>query len=437
MNKILEKIKIDIIPSGFKIKSSLIVITVRIILITLGLLIYNTTSDFLSDVYSNKLIISEIIALLASIIFFLPMQEFTELYIKKKVLSEYLFEDPLTLKFAHKRFEVKDLIRNVFPDMVKASGSAMGRLAVLNQIGYYDAYTYTKGRRRKIKNQSFLVSKRLKDYLMLKKDGISISHTLENPEINEDFVSLKAIYILPFIFRDKLFGFLALTSIPNENELKTMRILASKAALSIYNHILSSQIAIHKKYKHEFEVASRIEDKIFTSKIPEFNGIEFNVYQKDPNLLLEFFKNDEEGHVFVLLALSGKNRYSSGLVSSHLLGRYYSHSLIRKKHNHKSIRVFTEKCLQELSWNEGFEMIIGSFKEDTSRITFTQVGLNFRVTDSELKTDNLISVGWKYTLDIKQDNLLIYYKKDKILSISKKIEDSDYIDDNANKISLR
>lgn len=427
----------NLLPSSFKLKSFLILISTRVLFITIGLVIFTLISDSLSDVYSSKLMISVIGAILTAVIFFLPIQEYIELYLKKKILSEYLFEDPLTLKFAYKRFEVNDLIRNVFPDMVKASGSLMGRLAVLNQLDYFDAYTYTKGRRRKIKNQSFLVSKRLKDFLISRKDGASISDISENPSISEDFAIIKSNFILPFIFREKLFGFIALTNIPEVSELIAMRVIASKAALSIYNHILSSQIALHKKYKQEFEVAMRIEDNIFSTKIPDFSGIEFKSYPAFPNILLEFFQNDEEGNVFVLLALNGKNRFSSGLVSSHLLGRYYSQSLSRKKHNHKSIRLFTEKTLQELSWNEGFEMIIGSFKENSTRITFTQVGLNFRITDSELKKENLISVGWKYTLDIKNDNLFVYYKKDKIISISKKKEESDEFENNPVKTIVR
>ena len=437
MKEVIEKYIVSLLPSGFKIKSTLIILSTRLLLISTGLFTYTVLSDNLTDVYSSKMVIAEIGAILTSIIFILPVQEYIEIYLKKKILSEYLFEDPLTLRFAYKRFEVHDLIRNVFPDMVKASGSIMGRLAVLNQLDYFDAYTYTKGRRRKIKNQSFLVSKRLKTYLVSKKDGVSISEISDNPAILEDFALMKASFILPFVFREKLFGFVSFTNVPDASELSTMRIISSKAALSIYNHILSSQIAIHKKYKHEFEVASRIEDKIFSNKIPEFIGIEFKSYPSDPNLLLEFFRNEEEGHVFVLIAMNGKNRFSSGLVSSHLLGKYYSQSLVRKKHNHKTIRMFTEKSLQELSWKEGFEMIIGSFKENSTRITFTQVGLNFRVTDSELKTDNLISVGWKYTLDIKSDSLLIYYKKEKVISINKKIEESENTELKTGKTILR
>jgi hypothetical protein len=427
MKSFFENLFSNFIISGFKIKSILILLVTRTIFISIGLFIYNSIGFLLSGVYNNKLMIAEISAIIITIIFFLPIQEYIEIYLKKKILSEYLFDDPLTLRFAHKRFDVYDLIRNVFPDMVRASGSNMGRLAILNQFGYFEAYTYTKGRRRKIKNQSFLVTKRLMVYLISKKDGVSISDTIDRPDINEDLALLKTNFILPFIFREKLFGFLALTDVPDEQSLKTMRIICSKSALSIYNHILSSQIAIHKKYKHEFEVASRIEDNIFTIKVPEFSGIGFKSLQKDPNLLLEFFRNDEEGNVFALISLGGKNRFSSGLVSSHLLGKYYSQSLTRKKFNHKTIRVFTEKCLNDLMWNEGFEMIIGSFKENSTRITFTQVGLNFRITDSEEKMDNMISVGWKYTLDIKSDNLYIYYKREKILSISKKLEDVEAI----------
>lgn len=437
MKLFFEKYISNFLPSVFKVKSTLILVSTRLLLISTGLFTYTLLSDNLSGAYSTKMIIAEIGAILMSIIFVLPLQEYIEIYLKKKILSEYLFEDPLTLRFAYKRFEVHDLIRNVFPDMVKVSGSTMGRLAILNQLDYFDAYTYTKGRRRKIKNQSFLVSKRLKSYLLSKKDGISISDISDNPVILEDFALMKSSFILPFVFREKLFGFVSLTHAPDASELSTMRIISSKAALSIYNHILSSQIAIHKKYKHEFEVASRIEDKIFSNKVPDFAGIEFKSFPSDPNLLLEYFRNEEEGHVFVLIAMNGKNRFSSGLVSSHLLGKYYSQSLVRKKHNHKTIRMFTEKSLQDLSWKEGYEMIIGSFKENSTRITFTQVGLNFRVTDSEFKTENLISVGWKYTLDIKNDNLLIYYKKEKVISINKKVEDIETTEINTVKKVLK
>ncbi|MCB1140882.1 MAG: hypothetical protein H7A24_06980 [Leptospiraceae bacterium] len=423
--EISDQIK-EYFPSGFKTKLLMIVLFSRVLLVTAGILIYNNINLWIPNEVTYRLQLSLIASIIISIIFFLPVQEWLEVKLKKRFLSEYLFDDPLTLRLAYKRFEVEDLITNVFPDMVKFTGSSAGRLVLLSSLGNFEAFTYSKGRRRKIKNQSFHVNNRLLDYLKEHREGAAVSETFEQKEINEDFAQLKASYIIPFIFREKVFGFLTLSNIPEKAAMGTLRILASKAALAVYNHILSSQIAIHKKYKHEFEVASRIEDLIFTTKTPRFLGVKFQTYQKDPNILLEFFRNEEDDYMFVLLAIHGKNRFGSGLVSSHILGKYYSQGLIKKKHNHKSIKVFTEECLEELFWKEGYEMIVGSFRENHSRITFTQVGTNFRIIDSEVKTGNLISVGWKYTLDIKDGSLYIFYKKEKILSITKiKEEEAD------------
>jgi hypothetical protein len=412
-----EKLK-EYFPSGFKTKLLFIVLFTRILLVTTGIFLYNHLNTLFPDEINFRLQLSQISSLIISIIFFLPIQEWLEVKLKKKFLSEYLFDDPLTLRLAYKRFELQDLIKNVFPDIVTFTGSSSGRLIVSTSTGNYDAYSFSKGRRRKIKNQSFLISPRLLEFLKNHKDGASVSETFELKEINEEFAQLKASFLIPFIFREKVFGFLTLSNIPDETSLATLKIITSKAALAVYNNILSSQIAIHKKYKHEFEVASRIEDHIFTSKTPTFQGVFFKTYQKNPTILLEYFKNEEEDYMFVLLAIHGKNRFGSGLVSSHILGKYYSQGLIKKKHNHKSIKVFTEDCLEELMWQEGYEMVVGSFKENHTRITFTQVGVNFRISDSEFKNDNLISVGWKYTLDIKDGTLYIFYKKEKILSIS-------------------
>jgi len=106
MKDFFEEFLLNFIPSGFKVKSFLILLFTRIIFIIIGLLIYNSMNDLLKDVYSNRLIISLISAIITCIIFFLPFQEYLEIFLRKKVLSEYLFDDPLTLRFANKRLKL-------------------------------------------------------------------------------------------------------------------------------------------------------------------------------------------------------------------------------------------------------------------------------------------------------------------------------------------
>ena len=86
MKLFFEKYISNFIISGFKVKSILILLFTRIIFISIGLVIYNSIDYLLSGVYSNKLMIAEIAAIIISIIFFLPIQEYVEIYLKKKIL---------------------------------------------------------------------------------------------------------------------------------------------------------------------------------------------------------------------------------------------------------------------------------------------------------------------------------------------------------------
>ena len=406
------------LPTGYRIKLITITGGVRLLSVILTLSIYNYVGVLIPKTIEYSLQITMVATIIISVILVVPLQEFLETTIKKKFLSEYLFDDPLTLKSARRRFEIDALISNVFPDMVKISGSTYGRLAVLiREPADYEVYTYSNGKRRKVKPKSVQIQDRLLKFLKDKKQGASTSDLVGLPDINNDFIELKANFIIPFIFRERLFGFLAVTEIPTPEDTLSLRILASKPALAVYNHILSSQVAIHKKYKREFEIANRIEDLIFTSKLPIFKSFKFETHQKDPSVLLEFFKNEDGEYLFILLVLNS-TKVGSGLVSSHILGKMYSQSLLRRKHNLNSLRSIAEEMLKKLSWEEGYEMVVGSFREDTFRLTFSQTGKNFRITNDIEPDKSLISVGWRYTVDLNENPLvLIYYKSDKILSI--------------------
>jgi hypothetical protein len=408
----------SLLPSGYRIKSVVITIGMRLLSICLTLIIYYYIGLLIPKATEYSLQITMIATIVISVILIVPIQEYLETGIKKRFLSEYLFDDPLTLKSARRRFEIDALISNVFPDMVKISGSKYGRLAVLTrEPGDYEVYTYSNGRRRKIKPKSVQIQDRLLNFLKNKKQGATTGDLLGYPDINDDFVDLKANFIIPFLFRERLFGFLAVTNIPNPEDMLSLKILASKSAIAVYNHILSSQVAIHKKYKREFEIANRIEDLIFTSKVPVFQSFKFETHQTDPSVLLEFFKNEDGEYLFILLALSS-NKVGSGLVSSHILGKMYSQSLLKRKHNLNSLKAIAEDMLKKLSWEEGYDMVVGSFREDTFRLTFSQTGKKFRITNDSEPTKGLISVGWRYTVDLKENPVIwIYYKSDKIVSI--------------------
>lgn len=408
----------SLFPSDYRVKSIVITIGVRIVSIILTLSIYFYVGYLIPRGIDYSLQIRMIGTIVISVILIVPLQEFLEARIKKIFLSEYLFDDPLEPNGAKPRFEINALISKVFPDMVKISGSKYGRLAILiREPADYEVYTYFNGRRRKIKPKSVQIKDRLLNFLKDKKHGITIGELLGRSDINDDFLELKANFVIPFIFRERIFGFLAVTNIPSPEDLLNLKILASKSAIAVYNHILSSHVVLHKKYKREFEIANRIEGLIFTSKVPIFKSFKFEAHQKDPNVLVEFFKNEDGECLFILLALKS-TKVGSGLVSSHVLGKMYSQSLLKLKHNLSSLKSIAEDMLKKLSWEEGYELVVGSFREDTFRLTFSQTGKNFKITNDIDPTKSLISVGWRYTVDLQENPVIfIYYKSDKIISI--------------------
>ncbi|HMV46049.1 MAG TPA: hypothetical protein PK079_08840 [Leptospiraceae bacterium] len=402
--------------SDYRFKGYVITNLVRLISIILTISIYFSLHQLIPKSLSYSLQIMMIGTIAISFIIIFPIQDYLEKIIRQKFVSQYLDEDLSAGRVVN--VELNELISNLFPDMVKISESKEGRMVLLiREPADYEMYVYLNGMRRKVKSKSFQIKDRLLEFLSDKPEGITAANLLGHNEINEDFISLKVSYVIPFIYRQRIFGFLGVSNIPSEKSISNLYILASKAAIAVYNHILSSQIVLHKKYKREFEIANRIEGLIFSAKVPIIKSFKFEAYQKDPNVLVEFFRNDDGEWLFILLALN-KARIGTGLVSSHLLGKMYSQSLLRRKHSLNSIKSITEDMLRKLSWEDGYEMVVGSLREDLSKLTFSQKGVNFRITNDVDTSKSLISVGWRYTVDLKENPVIfIYYKSSKIISV--------------------
>ena len=409
------------LPSNFRIKSILIPLLVRLVNVLIGFLIYILFPILFPITAKNILEISLLLAIIISIVFITPFQENLELLLKKKFLSEYIFEDSLTLQYARRKFEIKSLVSNIFPDMVKLSGSSSGKLAILTpKDNRFEFYSFEKGKRKKIKSGTINISTTFLKFLKDKINGISNMDLIDFRSINQELISYQSNFVLPFLYRDKVFGFLALQNIPQEEELQTLKVLASKSALAIHNHILSSQIALNKKYKKELEVASRIEKLIFSTKIPEFKNIIFNNYNTTPNTLLEFFDGANKEHLFVIIIQKGFEMFSE-ILFSHILGRIYSLTFNEVKYDIKTLRNNIERILREYTENETIEFIIGGFNDIDHKVTFFVSGKYFRISSESSPSLSLVSSGWKYTLDLNEtSNIIIYHSSEKLFSLEPK-----------------
>ncbi len=372
--------------------------------------------SYSSEIY---LIITVLFAMLVLISFF----ESIEVFLKSKFLSEFIFNDLVSLKNARRKFDLNAVISHVFPDMINMSGNISGKIIILTSKTerMYDSYSYEKGKRKKIKSGFKIdVSLELEQILLNNKTGISTSDLLSNTEIVEEINLFNASYILPFVFREKLFGFLAFPSPPTYEERSTLKILSTKSAVAIFNNLLSSEIAIQKKYNQEFEVAGKIEKNIFNYKIPTFNNLEIKTYSNSSNIIIEFFNMNEFLKLFLILVIK-ENSFGSEVINSYNLGRVYSLNTNKKKYDIRSLRNEIQNLFKETAVEDNYEFLIASFSETNPVLTFLVNGGNLKINDFDDSTISKVSSGWRYKVDLlKSQELFIFFKKIKIFTINLK-----------------
>ncbi len=405
--------------SDYRIKSSAISVSMKVLSGILSVSMYLTIKKGIPSDIAYPQEISFLTTMVISIVLIFPFQEKTLSYLNGLFLSEYLSDDRLSAKIAHKRFDADSLIRNVFPDMVKISNSPSGRLAILNKSETsYDIYSYSRGRQRKVKIRETNINTRLTNLLKSKKHSISITDVMNFPEINDDFMALKSNFIMPFIFREKLFGFLATTNIPSEDAKADLYFLSSKAALAVHNHILSFKVAENKKYKREFETAERIQFFIQSSQIPKIPNLNIELLKTDSRTLIEFYPPNSGGLVFVIFALPSF-RKGEGLVLSYISGALYIH-LRTFKNNLLQIKEAIENTLKEISYSDPYELLIGFAEKEKNLLQILANSKEITAVRKENPEKNIISLGWRNLIELNSSKIVFKLQENEILSVERK-----------------
>jgi hypothetical protein len=391
-----------------------------IVLFSLGIY-YILNFNFIIDFYFKNEV-SVVLILVLDVIFLVPKVEQLGQKIKAMFLSEYLVEDGSTSKrYAYKRFNLESLIRAVFPDMVKMSESKSGRMAILSEEGFFNIYNYTRGRQRRINiREEYYRDSNLIQFIKSKSYGISITEVYDNPSIQADMDALNCNFIIPFLFRDKIFGFVAFTSIPNKIYINDLVFLANQAGMVIHNHLLASNSYDNSKYMKEYEVANRIQSLLQTGNPPPLDNHIFKINKilYSNILFLEFYKSKEGENIFVLLS-TGKESKASGIVLSYILGTLYSRESSNELNSFWEIKDLIKETCDYIKWSEKIEIILGVFSK-SKEIQFYQSGHSFRVIYSNEPQTTPISIGWKNTLILNDKTLEIYYKNQNVVSITEK-----------------
>lgn len=409
----------SVFPSAYQIKKITITSLIRFLFLLVAFSIYFLSIQFSPSALAYKYEIAMIVTLTILTLVFLPPFDYISLYLKNKFLSEYLSLDESVSRLAYKKFDINSLIKSVFPDMVKIAGSKSGRLALLKEDDTFDIYTFHRGRQKKVHTREDNTPMNLLiRFLLKKKKGISISETLDYPEINEDFVALRADYIIPFIFREKIFGFLATSSIPDSEALNQLNFLSHQCAVIIHNQNLSNHIVENLKYRQEEESANRIQSALQRITPPSIPGLKITPYNKEYSaLMVEFFQTQDGTWNFLILTAGGPIR-SSGLIHSYIRGLLYSRVIDNRAGTFVEIKEIIQQTFHKAEWKEKYGYMIGKLMNNMG-LELLQEGIVIKVINEKKPDFSLASVGWKNIIDPGAYPLVFELNNKPILRIEK------------------
>ncbi|MDF3818472.1 hypothetical protein P3G55_01095 [Leptospira sp. 96542] len=403
-----------LLPSSYQLKVSVTTIFTRTLFILLVFISYFVILDKIPKNLDYRLELAFTLTSVLSIIFYLPFIEKLAKNLRTRFLSEYLTEDAESFRQAIKMFNFDALIKHVFPDMVKITGSHSGTMAVLNPNGTFAFHSYFRGRQKKLSpTKDIIVKSSFQNFLLEKRNGASVADSISQIEINNDFMELHANYIYPFIFREKLFGFIAVSNIPNADARHSLSLLAGQSAVTIHNHILSFHISENKKYQKEAEYAVRVQNLLETGTIPELPGWKIEAFKRTSRNLVEFFQVEDGSWYFVILN-AGRSYQHIGIILSYILGVVYSQSRLRLLKGFSDIKTLIQQTFQKLEWKDRYEMIIGQI--GYSELYIVQEGKQFRITRNSEEV--IASVGWKNMISMEKGPILILQAGQPILKFS-------------------
>lgn len=389
----------NLLPSGYQIKRTGINSFIRLVFLGLAFGAYSGLAYYIPDELQFRFEIAMVLTLTVSIIFFLPFFETFSHYLKSKFLSEYLSEDASISRAAYKRFDINSLIKSVFPDMVKISGSDSGRLGILKEDGTFDIYNFNRGRQKKIHTrQDNTPMNQLMQFLVNYPDGVSITETCNFPGINQDFVDLRADFIMPFLFREKIFGFLAVSSIPDTEAHQQIYTLSRQCALVIHNHNLSSHIVENLKYRQEEESAKRIQSLLQKGSPPKIPGFKISLTASHASTLVEFYQTQDENWNFLLLTAGGPPR-SAGLVNSYILGLLFARLKKGLANNFIEVKKIVNQVMQKANWKDKYGYLIVKIEKDL-QLEILHEGSYLKVFSENEPSIPLTSIGWKTSVTV-------------------------------------
>ena len=407
------------VPSrAFRIKGRLFSLFFGVIVVS----VFYLLQAIIPDNFERHEEIETFLFIVISVLLLFPARiKIARIFLHKRDYNLFFGENYHHLDFIARQFTMETLIHEITPELMDWLGVRSGTIALLEpDRRRFIRHTVQNGQIRQGRTIEYTEIENGKKYL---KEQRRASHytDLNTPRpLARMMEEYNAMVIQPFVYRNRLLGFLLLNEEPKTPYAAiALETFAGKAAVSIQNYILSSKVIDSKQFEQEFEEAAKIQHLLQLTRLPELPGYNIKLLKPDTfPCILELFRS-REGKWFMAVLCSPRLSGAAGIFLFGILGRLYS--FIHRKANITMYGLMDhlkkDPALMRSEYR--MEILVAEIQPGAGKMLVLEDGKNYRIREQKNPEKTLISPGWRNFLDIHSENpLQISYAGEVLLEIS-------------------
>ena len=331
--------------------------------------------------YGNEIV--TFLFILLSVFILFPARDFVmRRFLEKSEYAALFGRDFHHLDFIARPFTMEALIHEIYPELMDWLGVRSGKLMILeSRRRHFHIYIHHRThvhRSPDVHHGRGALSK----YAVGNPGAIHAQDEGLPQEIADLMAKYRARYLIPFLYRNRLFGFLLLAETPRHpHARRALSMFAGKAAASIHNSILTSKIIDTQTYARELEGARHVQHWIKTAKLLELPHYEFRQANTSYPCILELFPGQDGRHQLVAVS-SPRPSSAAYLALASVLGRLFSHIRNRKSGLEQLVR-FLKKGAAFTRMDFPLDLLVAEI--DGEKITFLADGRGFRLEGTTLE----------------------------------------------------
>ncbi len=369
--------------------------------------------------YYNEL--STALFIIISVLLLFPARErIARRFLHKTEYNFFFGQDFHHLDFIARQFNVDALINEITPELLEWLRVRTGKLVILDTgRRYFNSYIYRNGTSFKGRPIHYETMEESIKFLKEHRRTVYHDQAVLPDNVKTMMTELRASVLQPFIYRNRLLGFLVLHEEPRNNYAGIgLETYAGKAAISIQNRILFTRVIDAQLYDQELQSAAKIQHFLQLTRPPRIPGNRVKFLRNhDFPCIMEFFEPGKDRWFLTILCTPSPSRAAAMFLFG-ILGRLYS--FFRRE---KSISI--NRLLGHLRKDPGLirseyrmDILIAEIRPRENRMIVMSDGKEFRIHDASRPERNMITTGWRNFLNLDVGNRLrIVYGREPLLEI--------------------